>query len=60
MNRELLNKHIDDYLTDMARDPDAYAKDLRDRSVRIRYYQEWTKARLLDMSRDDLDAYLGK
>lgn len=60
MNIDLLRKHIQKYKSCIAQDPDKYNTDSADRRERRDYYQSWTKQRLLSMTEDDFDEYLGK
>ncbi len=60
MNTALLKKHISAYKQKLAKDPDKHTADLVEREERIRYYQSWTKERLLAMTEEEFYDYLSR
>jgi hypothetical protein len=60
MNKELLRKHIADYLAKRKANPAAFDKDLNERKERSAYYQSWTPERLQRMSAEEFAEYLFK
>ena len=60
MNKELLRKHISDYLAKEKADPVKFETELKDRAARSAYYQFWTAEKLKQMNADELFEYLSK
>lgn len=60
MNKELLRKHIVDYLAKRKADPAGFDTGLKERKERAAYYQSWTVERLQPMSAEELGEYLSK
>jgi hypothetical protein len=60
MNKELLRKHIADYLAKRKTNPAAFGRDLNERKERAAYYQSWTPEQLQQMSADEFAEYLSK
>jgi len=60
MDKELLRKHIRDYISSIKKDFKSYEEDREERKQLISYYQEFTKERILTMSSDKLYEYLSK
>lgn len=60
MNKELLKKHIKNFLHNLKEEPDKLKGDMQERNDRISYYQKWTRDRILKMTEEDLLEYLSK
>ena len=60
MNKELLRKHIADYLAKRNANPAGFAADLNERKERAAYYQSWTRERLEHMGAEEFSEYLSK
>jgi hypothetical protein len=60
MNKELLKKHIQKYYQKYKENPKKYKEELLERKERIKYYQSWTKEKILKMDEDDLFEYISK
>jgi hypothetical protein len=60
MNTELLQKHIKNYTSRLAKADEQRDKDIQERADRIHYYQSWTRDRILKMEADDLYEYISK
>ncbi len=60
MNKQLLQKHIKSFVKKYKdATPEALA-DREERADRVKYYQKWTKDRLLKMTEDDILEYIAK
>jgi len=60
MNKDLLRKHIADYLAKRNASPAGFAADLNERKERASYYQSWTRERLEHMGAEEFSEYLSK
>jgi hypothetical protein len=60
MNKELLRRHVEDYLAKRKANPAAFVNDLSERKDRAAYYQSWTAERLTGMTTDEFAEYLSK
>lgn len=60
MNRELLHRHVVEYLQKVGQSKQEYAERTRARRKRVVYYQGWTDDRLRTMTADDVLEYLSK
>lgn len=60
MNKDLLRKHIKDYLAKLTAKPQQFAADLKERRERAVYYQSWTADKLRKMTKEDLAEYISK
>lgn len=60
MNKDLLRKHIADYLAKRNANPASFAADLNERKERAAYYQSWTRERLEHMGAEEFSEYLSK
>jgi hypothetical protein len=60
MNKQLLDKHIKQYLQMLQKDPKTYQTDLSDRRERSEFFQSWTTAKIANMSPADLLEYLSR
>jgi hypothetical protein len=58
VNTPLLKKHIASYIKKIQEDPAKYQHDLKERLERTRYYQAWSRVRMLAMTADELYEYL--
>jgi hypothetical protein len=54
----LLRKHLATYRAFIEADPDAYARDVGERTERMAYYQGWTRERMQAMTPEALYDYL--
>jgi hypothetical protein len=60
MNKELLRKHIADYLAKRKTNQTAFERDLNERKERAAYYESWTPEQLQRMSAEEFAQYLSK
>ena len=60
MNKELLRKHIADYLAKRKANPAGFNADLEERKERTVYYQSWTPEQLQHMSAEEFAEFLSK
>lgn len=60
MNKQLLQKHIKNFLNNLKNEPEKLKGDQVERHERVVFYQGWTKDRILKMSEEDLLEYLSK
>ena len=60
MKKELLRKHITDYLAKKNANPATSTADLNERAERAAYYQSWTAEKLPHMNADEFAEYLSK
>ena len=60
MNKELLKKHIGQFILESANNPKKFTDDLSERAELVRYYQSFDKARILAMNSEDLFEYIAK
>ena len=60
MNSTLLKKHIKQYSERINANTEKYHNDKQERESRIKFYQSWTKGRILKMDEEDLYEYLSK
>lgn len=58
MKKELLHKHIADYLAKRKANPATSTADLQERKQRSAYYQSWTAAKLPQMTAEEFAEYL--
>ena len=54
MNKELLNKHISNFVEDSKKDKEKFAEDLREREEIIDYYQSFNKEKIVSMDEDEI------
>ena len=60
MNKQLLQKHLKNFLIKLSKEPEKLKGDQQERNERVIYYQGWTKDKILKMSEEDLLEYLSK
>lgn len=60
MDKELLRKHIEDYVDKYNQDEDKLQEDYRERNERANYYQKWSKDKILKMDKKEFTKYVGK
>jgi hypothetical protein len=60
MNKQLLQKHIKNFLAKLKNEPEKLKGDQNERNERVLYYQTWTKERISKMTEEDLLEYLSK
>ena len=60
MNRDILNKHIDNFISEIKKNPIKFNNDCKERSDFITYYQKFTKNKILSMDKDTVYEYLSK
>jgi len=60
LNKELLTKHLNNLKSKLSEDSEKLRMDQNERRERIKYYQSWTKDRIMKMSAEDLLAYLSR
>lgn len=60
MKQQLLQKHIQSFLSKLKSEPEKLKSDQSERDERILYYQSWTKERILKMTEEELLEYLSK
>lgn len=60
MNKELLRRHIGDYLAKRKTNPSGFDSDLNERKERAAYYQSWTPERLQQMTAEEFAQYISK
>ena len=60
MEKQLLQKHIRSFLDKLASEPEKLKSDEAERADRVKYYQSWSKEKLLRMTPEDLLEYLSK
>jgi len=60
MDKQLLHKHIKQYLSKIESNPDEFLKDKQTRQERTAYYQSWTKDKILSMSEEEFYEYISK
>ena len=60
MNKNLLKKHITNFLENLKKKPEKQINDFKERKNRINYYQSISKDKILKMSKEDLLEYISK
>jgi len=60
MNKDLLKKHIKDFISKSNKDPKKFADDLKERSDIVNYYCQFTKEKILSMNEENIYEYLSK
>ena len=60
INKELLDKHLNNLKRKISEDQDKYKLDHDERVERIMYYQSWTNDKILKMSKEELLEFLSK
>lgn len=60
MNKELLKKHIGQFILDSVNNPKKFGDDLNERKKLTSYYQSFDKEKILSMSKEDIFEYVAK
>ena len=60
MDKNLLRKHINNYLNSIDKNHEKHLQDMEERKERKSYYQSWTRDRILKMGEDELYEYMAK
>ena len=60
MNKELLKKHIQDFISHSKKNPDKFNEDFKERLDLISYYQKFKSSKILSMTEEDVYEYLSK
>jgi len=60
IDKELLKKHLQDFLDKHTNESDRLTKDRLEREARVKYYQSFTKEKIIQMSREDMLEYISK
>lgn len=60
MNKKLLHKHIEVFISKTQKSKHGLEKFADDRKERVKYYQSWTKDTLIAMSKEDFTEYVSK
>jgi len=61
MNKEILKKHIKDFLNKLNNEPEKLKVEAaNERTERVEYYQSWTKDKIIKMTPEDILEYLSK
>jgi len=60
MNKDLLKKHIGQFILDSVNNPEKFSDDLSERKKLTSYYQSFDKEKILSMSKDDIFEYIAK
>ena len=60
MNKDLLKRHIQIFVSDAHKEPDKFNADFRERQDFINFYQQCTRDRILQMTDEDIYTYISK
>lgn len=60
MNRDLLNTHIQEFVSDAEKEPDKFNADFRERQDLFNFYRGFTRDRILQMTDEDIYIYMSK
>jgi hypothetical protein len=60
MNKELLKKHMGQFVLDATQNAEKYDKDFMERRDLVRYYQSFTEEKILSMREEDIYEYISK
>jgi hypothetical protein len=60
MNKDLLRKYVQDFISDSKISIDKFNEDWKERLDLISYYQSFTKDKMLKMTEDDIFEYISK
>ena len=60
MNKDLLKKHIQIFVSDVRKEPDKFDADCRERQDFFNFYQEFTCDRILQMTDEDIYTYISE
>lgn len=58
VNKELLEKHIKNYVQRISNSESQLLNDLQERNSRVPFYQNWSRDRILEMTPDDFYEYI--
>lgn len=60
MNKNLLRKHIQAFVSDSKKDAEKFYADFKERSDFVAYYQLFTKEKILSMTEEEIYEYISK
>jgi len=60
MNKELLKKHIGEFVQDFKKNPKKFEEDLKERNEIVEFYRSYSKDKILLMDEDEVYEYLSK
>lgn len=60
MNKDLLNKHIKDFVLHSKENPDKFNEDFKERLDLVSYYQQFSSSKISSMTEEDVYEYLSK
>ena len=60
MNKNLLTKHISNFVEDSKKDKEKFAEDLKEREEIINFYQSFSEEKIASMMEDEIYQYLSK
>lgn len=60
MNKELLKKHIKEFISHSKENPEKFNEDFKERIDLINYYQRFTGTKIISMTEEDIYEYLSK
>jgi hypothetical protein len=60
MDKELLNKHIRNYVELFNREPEKYTEEYKERLDLVNFYQAFTKDKIISMTEEDIFEYISK
>jgi len=60
MNKDVLKKHIQEFIQDSKKNVDKFNNDFKERLDLISYYQSFTKDKILKMNEDEIYEYIAK
>jgi len=60
MNKDLLKKHISNFVEDSKKDGEKFAEDLREREEIIDFYQSFSEEKIVSMTEDEIYQYLSR
>jgi hypothetical protein len=60
MNKQILIKHIKDFLEELKNSPEKFKEDSKERFELIEYYQSYAKAKIIRMTEEDIYQYISK
>ena len=60
MNKQILMKHIKDFLEDLKNSPEKFKEDIKERLELTEYYQGYTRDKIIRMTEEDIYQYISK
>jgi hypothetical protein len=60
MNKDILKKHIKNFVSDSKKNPEKFSDDFKERSDLIIFYQQFTEEKIFSMDQDDIYEYVSK